>query len=713
MTEILKMLKTVQFLFLVMLLLNESLLAQLSNDECRFARAIPNANNYCSEDGAFTNVGATPDPENINATNSCISLKWENGVWFSFVPRQPAVLIRVFGFGSGGTMRSPKILLYERCNQFLKCSPGKDLGVDELVVDNLNIGQTYFIMVESSIGGEGTFRLCIDDFIPVPSPESDCRDGVVLCDKSSFVVNSLTGVGTVRNEIEPGNCIGEEFASSWYKWTCDQPGTLTFTLTPNNFQSRNQITDDLDFALYELPNGLDDCNNKRLLRCMGSGANTDGFGNVLPLSQWIDCNGPTGLRAGETDIREDPGCANRDNNFLAPLVMEAGKSYVLIVNNFSRSGLGFGIEFGGTGTFLGPKPDFEVRAQQNFECDKTIDFINKSTSETDPIVSYQWNFGDRSVPNRQTGVGPFSVLYESFGDKITALTVQSSRGCSVTKILEFYVEPCCKDTTTLSVEALVQDLLCFNIPEGSITSIGRAGSPEYQFSIDGINFQPNPNFSRLSAGDYSLIISDIKGCQDTTDLTILQPPPIILDAGPDQVIDFGDGTTLNGTYVSSNGVKSIRWIDENGNIVGDSVSVNVMPVNTTTYTILIEDENGCIEEDMLTVRVEKVYKFFTPNVVSPNGDSRNQFFNVFGNNTIKFVEILEIFDRWGNKVYEGYDSRLDNPPGETFIFSTYNTGWDATFKGKDVESGVYAWRAQVRYIDEEVKQFSGSLTVLR
>ena len=691
---------------------NTAMLAQLSNDECRFARSIPNVNNYCSQDAEFTNVGATPDPEFLAGTNSCIALRWQNGVWFSFVPRKPAVLIRVFGFGQGGTMRSPKILLFERCNQFVKCSPGKDVGVDELVVDNLNIGQTYFIMVESSIDGTGTFKLCIEDFIPVPSPESDCRDAVVLCDKSPFVVNSLTGIGAVRNEIEPGNCIGEEFASSWYKWTCDQPGSLTFTLTPNNFISRNQITDDLDFALYELPNGLDDCSNKRLLRCMGSGANGDGFGNTLPLNQWINCNGPTGLRAGETDTREDPGCRPGDNNFLAPLQMEAGKSYVLIVNNFSRSGLGFSIEFGGTGTFLGPNADYEVKAQQNFECDKTIDFINKSSSATDPIVSYQWNFGDRSIPNRQTGEGPFSVVYESFGNKITALTVRSSRGCSVTKILEFFVEPCCKDTTTLAVDAIVQDLICFEIPDGSIFSVGSAGSPEYLFSLDGVNFQPNPLFNRLSAGNYELIISDIKGCTDTTKVVVNQPPPIIVDAGPDQLLEFGGSTVLNGSYVLSNGVRSIRWIDQNGNLVGDSISINILPVRNTTYTLIIEDENGCIKEDQVEIRVEKVYKFFTPNIISPNGSANNRFFNGFGNHTIKYVELLEIFDRWGNKVYVGYDSRLPDAPGETFIFNTYNTGWNGKFKGKPVEAGVYAWRALVRYIDDEVKQNHGTVTVI-
>jgi hypothetical protein len=164
-----------------------------------------------------------------------------------------------------------------------------------------------------------------------------------LCDKSPFVVDSLFGAGMDRNEIESGNCIFEEFQSSWYKWTCDESGSLTFTLTPNNHRGRNFVSDDLDFAVYELTNGLDDCRqqSRTLIRCMASGANGDGAGNALPLAQWIDCNGPTGLRTGESDFTETAGCARGDNNFVAPLSMETGKSYMLVINNYSRSGLGF------------------------------------------------------------------------------------------------------------------------------------------------------------------------------------------------------------------------------------------------------------------------------------------------------------------------------------------------------------------------------------
>jgi len=692
--------------------------AQPTNDQCRYAIKLPNASDYCSKDAEFTNIGATPDPEFALGNQQCIGLKWQNGVWFSFVPKQPAVLIKVFGFGQGGTLKSPKIILFESCNDYLSCSPGKDIGIDEFLQDNLIIGKTYFIMVESSTGGEGTFKLCVDDFIPVPQPESDCSKAVVLCDKSPFVVESLQGAGSNRNEIEPGNCIFEEFQSSWYKWTCDQSGSLTFTLTPNNHRGRDFVSDDLDFALYELPGGLNDCGNKKLVRCMASGANIGPNGQPEPLSLWVGCNGPTGLRQGETDITETAGCSQGDNNFVRPLDMEAGKSYVLIVNNFSKSGIGFSIEFGGSGTFLGPKVDFEIQSQNAFECDKTITFINKSESLTDPIKSYVWNFGNRSNPGRAQGVGPYDVVYESFGDKTAALVVETTRGCRVTKILDFFVEPCCKDTSTLTLDGLITDLRCYKIPEGSVEAkVIRGGSPEFEFSIDGKNYQSNPLFPNLNEGTYELFVVDTKGCRHDTTVVVNGPPPIIIDAGESQVINLGDFTNIQGVVIQSvNGVKNATWSPPEDVIDFREIDyfATVFPKNETVYVFTITDENGCIQTDTLVIRVKKNYALHAPNVIKTGrGVAVNNFFNIFGNNAIKFVERLEIYDRWGNMVYQGVDERVGETSLATFKFGSYTDGWDGQFMGKDVEQGVYAWRALVRYIDDETRNYAGDLTVIR
>jgi gliding motility-associated-like protein len=566
-------------------------------------------------------------------------------------------------------------------------------------------------MIESSVGGEGSFKICIEDFIPVPSPESDCRDGVILCDKSPFIVQNLTGNGSVVNEIEPGNCINSEFASSWYKWTCDQSGTLEFTLTPNNNEAT--ITDDLDFAVYELPNGIDDCSGKILLRCMASGANTQANGQPSPLSDWVGCNGPTGLRNGESDVQETAGCAQGDNNFISPLDMESGKSYVLIVNNFSRSGLGFGIDFGGTGTFLGPLADFEITSVDAFECDKTIVFTNLSTSSTDSIVNTYWNFGDGANPLQGNGVGPYSVVYESFGDKIAAITVESSKGCTVTKILDFYVEACCQDTSTLSLNGLIKDLDCYEIPTGSILLEGISGAPQYKYSIEGEEFTPIPLYTDLDIGNYDITIQDIKGCEFSRSFTVNQPPPLEVDPGEDESVKLGCPFNFDASIVSSKPLDTLYWSPPAGIEDINSLDSEVFPPNDIEYTLTIIDTSGCIQSARMSATVEIDRVIIAPNIFSPNGDGINEnFFISIGQNDndpnckppVEYIDRFMIFDRWGSLVYDEQNIFVDNR----------TTGWDGRKEGKKVSQGVYTWVALVKFIDQVSPiEYHGDITVVR
>jgi hypothetical protein len=126
----------------------------------------------------------------------------------------------------------------------------------------------------------------------------------------------------------------EEEASSWFKWTCDTAGLFTFIITPN--KSSSGAFDDLDFMVFEL-NDINDCFGKKLIRCVAS-----------------SCEGLTGLSEVEIDSIEKINCLSTSNNFVKAINMAKGKSYALVINNFSLSGQGYNINFGGNGTVLGP-----------------------------------------------------------------------------------------------------------------------------------------------------------------------------------------------------------------------------------------------------------------------------------------------------------------------------------------------------------------------
>ena len=122
--------------------------------------------------------------------------------------------------------------------------------------------------------------------------------------------------------------------STWIQFEIEQSGSLTFTISPHQFD------DDIDFVVYRLLDGT--CKNKKIVRCNAAGDPSAAAG-MSP------CLGITGLRDGEKDSSVDAGCNDaNDNAWLAPLQVVKGEKYMLLISNVSTEGPGFNLSFGGT-----------------------------------------------------------------------------------------------------------------------------------------------------------------------------------------------------------------------------------------------------------------------------------------------------------------------------------------------------------------------------
>ena len=695
------------FLSLIFLLYGILASAQNTvNDECAGAIIISDTENYCSPSGAFSNQQASASAQ---TRPSCFPASPNSqDVWFVFTAVHTRVSIRVIGqtrIFTGGTLMFPMVAIYSgTCDNLTEIACDFDNDATNVVTAGatLNIGESYFIRVDTRGGSLGTFQLCMDSFEPVPDPASDCVPGVLLCDKSPFIVPFLATSGANPDEVTgppctAGNgqngCEYEELQSAWYKWICKDPGTLTFTLTPLN------PVDDLDFWLYELPNGYDDCTDKIPMLCMASGEVAG-----TPINNWIRCHGPTGLRSGENDDHENCGCDPGDNNFIEPLQMEAGKAYALVVMNFSNSGDGFSINFGGTGTFVGPDINFEIDPELENQCDiDTINFINNSVAGIGSITSFEWDFGSGATPRRSSAEGPHEVVYESFGNKNIVLRIRTDAGCAKTEIRQLFIEPCCDPATALAIDVFnITDPLCPGLSTGAFTVGGTQGNPGYLYSIDGVNFYPITQFNGLNPGDYRAWVQDIKGCRDSTDVRIQEPPPFSVDAGPDQTVDLGYDTELNGRVIGTT-VFDIIWSGDTTLTCLDCLDPGVFPVVTTTYEIVATNPVGCRATDSVTVFVLVSRPIYIPSAFSPNDDGVNDYFTVFSGRQVRQIRRLLIFDRWGDLIYEGKDIL---PNVETL-------GWNGRFRGKRMDPAVFAYYTEVEFIDGVVVPYAGDVTLVK
>lgn len=671
---------------LVFLLTTLGLVAQQYTD-CQNAFKIQDPIEWCSNSGQFNN-------ENVGASGYGAATCWtnnDNDVWFEFTSFALAVNIVIDGSAGNNDLLGVQAALYTgTCGGVINevnCQTG--FGTVNVFETGLIIGQKYYLRVNGVAGSQGKFSVCINNYNPPTEPGQDCFSGAVLCDKSPFVVQSVSGSGTQPDEAD-GSCLGaggslSENQSTWFKWTAANNGSLTFTISPL------KTTDDLDFALYEISD-IGNCGTKTLLRCVAT-----------------SCSGPTGLNLESTDVEEDLNCEPGEDGFVQFINMEEGKSYALIVNNFTSSGVGFSMEWGGTGEFLGPDPDFMIIPESGLSCDQEFEIVNTSTSPPQiNITSYSWDFGERAIPGSSTAENPPNVEYEKFGEKYVVLTVETDKGCIVTEVQPLYAEPCCDDLFDIEVDGFdIENATCPGFSDGSFSVVGSGGNPEYEYDLNNSgNFSERAKFENLSAGTYKVNVIDIKGCTDSTLVVLTEPEIVQANAGPDKTTVLGFGTELEGSYDPPGENVTLSWSSVPADpdmSCFDCLEPEIIPPGTTVYTLKVTSESGCMTFDDVTVRVKLERPVYEPNIFTPNEDGSNDIFTIFTNRAAKNLDVLSVYDRWGNRVYEGTDLELNNP----------TVGWDGMFNGRPAQQGVYAWFAKITFVDNVTVDYKGTVTLNR
>ncbi len=556
-------------------------IAQPSNDECATPILIEQG---CSSVGAYTNINATPSsfPASSCFTNN------SHDVWFSFTAVATNIHITVTGQavqGGGGTLNNPEIALYsDNCGGNLNeigCTNSTDNQAIGLFDDGLTIGQDYLIRVEGEGNGTGTFQLCLNNFNPPEEPEGDCPTAAVLCDKSPFVIQNMVGTGNNSNEAI-GTCLdiggNSETNSTWFVWTAATSGTLTFILTPLN------PTDDIDFVIYELPNGMNDCNAKTPLLCMASGESISNYPTP--------CHGATGLSTSATDAIEIQGCDPSDDNFIQPLNMTAGNSYGLLINNLSSVGDGFSIEFGGTGTFQGPEANILAVPPSPICQGETVSFSD-AAFPLSPVVNWSWNFGIDALPPTATGFGPHQVEYTTAGMKTVVMTVESQQGCLITKTLDIQVEKCC---TPFGVNPVTQDLACANGNDGFINLMVNGDNSPFEYLWN--TGSTSSNISNLTVGEYLVTITDLIGCD--TSITIPIHAPLPFGIGVDLTKPTCGGGMDGAITLNISGATPPYLYNWNNTGFNTQNSLSNLPVSS--QVVVIQDANLCEITQVIEVK---------------------------------------------------------------------------------------------------------------
>lgn len=257
-----------------------------------------------------------------------------------------------------------------------------------------------------------------------------------------------------------------------------------------------------------------------------------------------------------------------------------------------------------------------------------------------------------------------------------------------------------QDSTLLTVLPVSQD------PTNRVDSICGEGTLELIPSFEGMSYEwsdgsTDASLTVSTAGMYT-VITDV-GCFTIVDtFDVFQAPLLEVELGEDIELILGDSVLLE-PYVSEFNV-SYLWEETPDSSLNCTICPTpyARPFVDSEYTLTITDLFGCTASDQLRIDVLREEGIYVPNVFTPNQDGFNDLFFIQGKDGIKVNE-FHIYNRWGNKVFESFDS----------VVNDSSHGWNGMFRGKLQNNGVFAWYAIVEYVDGSVSIIKGDVAIVR
>lgn len=336
---------------------------------------------------------------------------------------------------------------------------------------------------------------------------------------------------------------------------------------------------------------------------------------------------------------------------------------------------------------------------RNFYCDSGRVQILDSTINNDPIVKYNWDFGDGTVYNTQNPVHNYTTP----GNYTIRYTVTTQSGCvdSLNKgIIRIIQSPliAVQTDTVICVNDLILHRGVFQRPD---TSTVRWSWDFPNGNNSSLQFPPIQQYKVAGSFPMTTIATNSSGCADTVvkNLLVHPLPTITLPASLSKVV--GVPLLLPATYSTNNLI--YNW----------SPSTNLdctnCPQPTTDtkfnrqYFVTVTDSNGCKNRaDVQVIVTCKGATIFLPNTFSPNGDGSNDVFYARGTGLDR-VKSLRIFNRWGEVVFEQTNFPINN--------SMY--GWDGKYKGLKALPDVYVYQVEIFCENSEIIRFNGNIALIQ
>ena len=167
----------------------------------------------------------------------------------------------------------------------------------------------------------------------------------------------------------------------------------------------------------------------------------------------------------------------------------------------------------------------------------------------------------------------------------------------------------------------------------------------------------------------------------------------------DNYVSFFNSSSPNATqflWTLGDSNQAETFNTENFSYVFQDMALGIYPV-----CLAASNDFGCTTTYCSTIEFKDEFLVYIPNSFTADGDGRNDVFRPILRGADEFGYKMEIFNRWGELVFES---------------TNQNINWDGVhYKTADMcNPGVYVWRIEVNdIINFKRKEFFGNVTLVR
>ena len=175
------------------------------------------------------------------------------------------------------------------------------------------------------------------------------------------------------------------------------------------------------------------------------------------------------------------------------------------------------------------------------------------------------------------------------------LNITDANSCALNTPLEVDIT----EPSPLSLSLTKTDVTCAGDANGSITVTASGGTPDYEYSRNGITYQTGNQFTGLAENDYTIFVRDANGCISTENISIVEPDELIVasEIRIDNNQCYGDSLGEIRILDVTGGTEPYEYSINNGvDFSSDPIFQN-LPAGS--YQTVVRDSNGCIADGNL------------------------------------------------------------------------------------------------------------------